>query len=267
MRPAEGADELARAWARLMRLQVELAFPVEVPFFVSCDDWLSARRVLDVGCGTGDYLAALRRQFPDKRYVGVDCEARYVTLAETLLQSAPPTADVTVERGDLVDVTGEFDAVVARLLVQHLEHPEQVFEAADRLLAPGGTLIVIDSLDAERRFFPAVPEVEAIFATFRNARRRAGRDRDAGLHLTARAKDHGFALHHERTVIAPSSFGERTPLFLETYLTVFSILQLDFDVAADFAAATAALERWHATPGAYAHIGVHLACYRRASAA
>jgi SAM-dependent methyltransferase len=267
MSSAEDGDALARAWARLMRLQVELAFPVEVPFFVSCDDWLRARRVIDVGCGTGDYLAALRRQFPDKRYVGVDCEARYVTLAATLLQSEPPTADVTVERADLADVTGEFDAVVARLLVQHLEHPEHVFEAADRLLARGGTLIVIDSLDAERRFFPAVPEVEAIFATFRNARRRAGRDRDAGLHLTARAKDHGFELHHERTVIAPSSCGERVPLFLETYLTVFSILQLDFGVAADFATAAAALERWHATPGAYAHIGVHLACYRRTPAA
>jgi SAM-dependent methyltransferase len=263
--PALGS-ELMASWARLMRCQVELAFPVEVPFFIACDDWRSARRVVDLGCGTGEYLASLGAQFPDKQYTGVECDARYVARAEALFRDRPsgPHA-VTLVQGDAFEVSGEFDAVVARLLAQHLEQPERLFEIAGRLLSASGTLIVIESVDAERCFVPAIPEVEEIFAVFRKARRQAGRDRDAGLLLTRSAERHAFALHQQRTVVAPSTLGDRRRLFVETYGNVFSILQADFGIDWDFARANRALERWHQTPGSYAHIGVHLACYRRAT--
>jgi SAM-dependent methyltransferase len=257
-------DELAVLWPRLMRAQVELAFAAEVPFFCGCSDWRLARRVLDLGCGTGEYLSSLRACFPDKLYTGIECDPLYAGLARQQLSADEGGATpVRIVTGDLFSASGEFDALVVRLVAQHLPEPERIFEVARRLLSPTGTLVVVESVDAERCFIPAIPEIEDIFRKFRAARRTAGCDRDAGRLLVERARSHGFRLHNEMTVRAATTPNDRHALFVDTYATVFGILRLNYGVEADFAAAERALHAWRDTPGAYAHIGVQLACYRR----
>jgi SAM-dependent methyltransferase len=245
-----------------MRCQVELAFGVEAPFYARSAEWCSAQRVLDLGCGTGDYLAALRALFPSKEYTGVERDPGYVALARQRL-GTNGFAPVPVVQGDLFAFSGRFDAVIARLVVQHLPEPERIFDVARGLLTPAGTLIVVESVDSERCFMPVVPEIEEMFARFRARRRAAGFDRDAGLRIVQRAPDHGFRLCEDTIVFAPSSVGRGPALFVETYATVFGILRAGFDVDYDFVSAERALHAWSGMPGAYAHIGVHLASYGR----
>ena len=98
----------------------------------------AGKRVLDAGCGKGRYAALLKRRFPSAAITALDVSAE-------MLRHVP--AGITTVQHSLLDLPfpdGAFDAV---LCIEALEHavriPEAVRELA-RVLAPGGTLIVID---------------------------------------------------------------------------------------------------------------------------
>lgn len=104
---------------------------------------LGARRVLDAGAGKGRYAALLKRTFPSAEVTALDVSAE-------MLRHVPP--GITTVRHSLLDMPfpdASFDAV---LCVEALEHavriPEAVRELA-RVLAPGGTLVVIDKNRAQ----------------------------------------------------------------------------------------------------------------------
>ncbi len=98
-------------------------------------------RFLDVGCGTGDALELLR-----------DAGCRDLTgldLAEGMLDQARRRlgAEVRLVRGIIERdpfAAERFDVIVAVLTVHHLHDPRAFFRAADRLLAPGGRLFLLE---------------------------------------------------------------------------------------------------------------------------
>ncbi len=92
-------------------------------------------RVLEVGCGLGDLLAALSLE----KGVGVDISPRMIELA----RRRHPSLDLRVadvERDPLPE--GPFDVVVFSDAVGHLDDIERAFERVRPLLAPGGRVIV-----------------------------------------------------------------------------------------------------------------------------
>lgn len=100
--------------------------------------WLKAckprrdARILDVGCGRGDRLRELalagftRLQGIDP-YVAADIEV------------AP---GVTVVRGELESLTGEFDLIMLHHSLEHVPAPRTTVAAAARLLARSGMLLI-----------------------------------------------------------------------------------------------------------------------------
>ena len=100
---------------------------------------VSGRRILDVGCGAGPLLAALR----DRGAVvtGVDSSATMVELARRRLGG-----DATLQVADLRDPLpfpdAAFDDVVAALVLHYLEDWTGPLAELRRVLRPGGRLIV-----------------------------------------------------------------------------------------------------------------------------
>lgn len=92
-------------------------------------------RLLDAGCGT--YLKFCK-QFSDRaRVVGIDLE----TKLETRNDRQPFGV-----RGDLSRLPfapSSFDLVISRSVIEHLEDPGQVFREFQRVLRPGGKVVVI----------------------------------------------------------------------------------------------------------------------------
>jgi ubiquinone/menaquinone biosynthesis C-methylase UbiE len=107
-----------------------------------------AARLLDLGCGTGEFLREAKRNYPRLSVTGLDLSAPYLKVAERRL------ADWS--RVDLVEAPAEaipapdasFDIVTALYLFHEL--PGRVRRAVlaeiRRVLRPGGTLILVDSL-------------------------------------------------------------------------------------------------------------------------
>lgn len=102
-------------------------------------DAAQAQRVLDIGCGNGWFAAGLVRCGFDA--VGVDVSESGIEVARN---NHP---EVDYRRLDLMqvlpdDLRGQFDAVVAIDLLDHVLLPREVLRQALHALRPGGLLIV-----------------------------------------------------------------------------------------------------------------------------
>jgi SAM-dependent methyltransferase len=97
-----------------------------------------ARRVLEIGCGTGFVLQALRRSLP-----GASITASEV-LPEGLAHAAArvPTVDFIQMDARAIPYEDEFDLVGAFDVVEHVEDDERVFREMARALVPGGGLLL-----------------------------------------------------------------------------------------------------------------------------
>lgn len=93
------------------------------------------RRVLDIGCANGSFLAAL----------GPGWEKHGVEVSEDFLRASPPPPEIRMFVGDVLDYPddrGPFDAVTLFDVLDHVPRPLAVLDKAVRLLRPGGVLVV-----------------------------------------------------------------------------------------------------------------------------
>lgn len=98
-----------------------------------------SRRVLEVGCGSGDLITYLAEHHPAVEFTGVDISAEKLNSAEH-----ERTANLRFRTGDCVephDVDGPYDLVISSQVLEHF-HPDDVpphLRAVRGLLRPGGT--------------------------------------------------------------------------------------------------------------------------------
>ena len=117
---------------------------------------LNGLRVLDAGCGKGRYSAVIKRRFPRAEVVAMD-------ISSAMLQQVP--SEIKTVQHSILNMPfadGAFDAV---LCVEALEHVVQTGEGVKelaRVLAPDGTLIIIDKNRAKLGAL-AMPEWEHWF--------------------------------------------------------------------------------------------------------
>ena len=98
---------------------------------------LPGQRVLDVGCGTGRFVAALA---PKSSVWGIDASAEMLAVAR---KRVPANVKLKLARAEDPPFKDSwFDRVVYWLVV-HLLDREAAFRAARRLLAPGGRACVV----------------------------------------------------------------------------------------------------------------------------
>lgn len=88
-------------------------------------------RILDVGCGIGDFLAFRRDA------IGVDVNPRLVDYCR-----ARGLPAYLMPSGELPFECGEFDSVILDNVLEHVSDPTQLLSEIHRVLAIGGTLVV-----------------------------------------------------------------------------------------------------------------------------
>jgi len=131
-------------------------------------DLLAAKtgeRVLDLGCGTGDHVHALRARGVDA--VGVDASAEMI--ARALVKF--PEATLRVADARSLGFAEEFDAVISNAVLHWVPEADAVAVSVAAALKPGGRLVAelggagniatiaggIDALRAARGLPPAPP--------------------------------------------------------------------------------------------------------------
>lgn len=96
-----------------------------------------AGRLLDIGCGAGEYLNLMR----DRGWVveGVDFDVEAV-------KKANERFGIKVHAGQLHDVNfpdGHFDAITMNHLIEHVFDPVSLLQECRRLLRPDGCLVIV----------------------------------------------------------------------------------------------------------------------------
>jgi malonyl-CoA O-methyltransferase len=108
-------------------------------------------RVLEVGCGKGRVLDALRRQAHGVRCLGVD-------IARPLLAEVP--AGIARAQGALETLPcrdASVDVVFAMEAVEHCANPDVAIAEMVRVVRPGGWVVVVDKQQRYRRRLRAEP--------------------------------------------------------------------------------------------------------------
>lgn len=100
---------------------------------------LAAPCVLDAGCGTGGFLARMRRAEPQARCFGIDIETHAAAMARAKSQAATAVGSIAA----LPVAPGTLDAVFsADVLCHRGVEPEAALAAIHACLKPGGVVII-----------------------------------------------------------------------------------------------------------------------------
>lgn len=118
------------------------------------------RRVLDVGCGTGDLTVLAARRYPAAELFGADFTAAMLERAEgrTVRDSVRPR--VRYGRASALHLpfrSGSFDVAMSAFVARNLPDLPAAFRELRRVLAPTGTLLTLEITD------PPSPLVRQLF--------------------------------------------------------------------------------------------------------
>jgi 2-polyprenyl-3-methyl-5-hydroxy-6-metoxy-1,4-benzoquinol methylase len=123
--------------------------------------------VADVACGAGWSSIAIARAYPDVTVDGIDVDPESIQRATANGASAGLGDRVRFVLADAAaaEGAGTYDLVTMFEAVHDLSRPVEVLAAARRLLAPGGTLLVVDERVAERFTAPG-DELERLMYSY-----------------------------------------------------------------------------------------------------
>lgn|SRR5688572_8274209 len=146
------------AWARF-------AVPwILDPLAVLLDDLPAHAAVLELGCGTGNYIRALSAGRPSLRYAGFD--RSLPMLRESQRSSAMVHYVLGDAARDLPFRAGTFACAFAVDVIQHIADVPRFFAEAGRVLSADSRLVIVTDSEATMarrsltRFFPELLSIE-----------------------------------------------------------------------------------------------------------
>jgi SAM-dependent methyltransferase len=120
-------------------------------------------RILEIGCGTGNYLEALRDAAPERRYTGLD--RSFEMLVQATRRGRGGYASADADRC-LPLRSGAFALAFLVDVLHHLTEYRTFFSEVARVLEPSGAFVAVTDSDENirkrslTRFFPEVLDVE-----------------------------------------------------------------------------------------------------------
>ncbi|HTZ34694.1 MAG TPA: methyltransferase domain-containing protein [Stellaceae bacterium] len=109
-----------------------------------------AARLVDIGCGTGAFLAEVKRNYPRLAVIGIDLSAPYLAVARKRL-AAWSRATLAAANGEALPLADASVDIVTSIYLLHELPPaarRTVAGEIRRVLKPGGRFINVDSLQA-----------------------------------------------------------------------------------------------------------------------
>jgi tRNA (cmo5U34)-methyltransferase len=103
-----------------------------------------SQRVLELGCGTGEWAAAFFRQHPETDYVAVEFSPNMRDLAATRLAAHRTRLRLLDQDLSAALPKGPFDLVVSFFAIHHVENKQRLINDVFASLASGGVFIYAD---------------------------------------------------------------------------------------------------------------------------
>jgi hypothetical protein len=136
-------------YARMLEAQAYLQFPFERPFYAK-PRWRNAAIIVDFGCGDGSYLELLAREFPEKRYFGIESNQDMRTIAERKRCHDNISFHSSLSEVDASAV----DFFLLRYVVMHLEDRGRVFQSVRERASCEAAILIIEPDDQKLKINP-----------------------------------------------------------------------------------------------------------------
>ena len=124
-------------------------------------------RVADVACGAGWSAIGIARAYPKVRVDGLDLDAPSIELARVNVAKAGLAGRIALAVRDAADpaLAGRYDLVTIFESLHDMSRPVDVLRACRQLLAPGGSVLVVDERVADAFVAPG-DQVERLMYGF-----------------------------------------------------------------------------------------------------
>lgn len=246
-------SDLTEMWDRVQRTQVDLGFAQELVAYYSADTWMEAKSVLDLGTGNGYYLRKLASYFPDKTYCGIDSSQELIAIAE----SETTVPNISFRYCDLFDAGGQYDFVIMRLLLQHIQDVSRALAKVAEMTRPGGSALIMDPYLPARLFRPEAPELTKFLAAYKAQQAEQGLDREIAAHLDAEIDSNPkWRLADRMVLINPSTFPGTLEIFQETIYLMVKIIETTGAMRYDFDRVRREWDWWCSVENAYVQVGL-----------
>ncbi len=131
------------------------------------------QRVLDVGCGLGQFTRMMAREVGDEGcVVGIEFDEQQIEEAIRQARAADEDGLVQLRQGDarnlplMDDEWGTFDIVHCRFVLEHIPDPLVAVKQMVRAARPGGRIVLQDDDHDVLRMWPACDEGVALWRTY-----------------------------------------------------------------------------------------------------
>ena len=152
-------------------------------------------RIADIGCGSGiitEYLA--NEVDASGLVVGIENNEKLFNLAKTKNAKYKQVQIINNDAGRLGDIDdNNFDLVYARFILQHLSDPSALLIEAERILKPGGKVIVMDADDSLFYITPYHKEMGEFLSEVSKGQTKYGGDRNIGHKIPCMLFDAGYS--------------------------------------------------------------------------
>lgn len=99
--------------------------------------------LLDAGCGPAPMISLLAEKYPDKHFTGIDLTPKMIEVAKS--KNLKNAEFVVGDCEKLPFADASFDVVICSQSFYHYPNPQDFFCSVERVLRPGGRLILRDN--------------------------------------------------------------------------------------------------------------------------
>src|SRR5262249_9333367 len=245
------------AWDTLLGVQTELFLPYELAFLLACPKWSAAQSVLDVGCGNGDYLGRIRSFFPKKRCMGIDISSKMISVARATHRRS--CIDFTTSDFFQYHPPGRVDAILMRLVLQHLRGIEPALSRCASMLRPGGALYIFEPDPVQFRTLPETPLFASLLNKIEESARYAQTNRACLSDLSSILDPlRGWKIERACRTTAPGISAQSRQQFLHMCLLWIDILEASERFTFPFGKTRLELEEWATKDVSYMQVGLSL---------
>ena len=220
-------------------------------------------RVLDVGCGMGQFARQIARAVGrGGAVVGIERSVAQIEEGRRQADAAGEGHLVDVREGDAGDLPlrpdewGTFDIAHARFILEHVADPARIVRGMVKAVRPGGRIVLEDDDHDVLRFHPAIPAFEAAWNAYMRTYTAIGNDPLIGRKLPALLAEAGALPRANDWPFFGSCQGSPTfPILVSNCRAIMTgardaVIAHGGLNAAAFDEALRAYDRWSRTPGA-----------------
>jgi len=139
-------DEIAHLKANL-HVKPSMQALFDLQFSKLKSEMGACKTIAELGCGTGEFIEHCYRELDVQKLVGLDASPNCISIARDKIPEDEVRINFFV--GDAAQASciisdKDFETVVMRGVIHHLEDPAAVFEESIKLLKSGGKLIIYE---------------------------------------------------------------------------------------------------------------------------